>query len=72
MRMNSFVTMNPEHLYGINLRDSGSVRKYTQRLMNDKQEYYRYLLTKMGFREALANAASMVYPMVEKWIGGYE
>ena len=63
-RYQQWQTYNPEHLYPIKLTDADTVRSFSRQLLTDQRLFTRYLLTKMGFREALANAASYVYPLV--------
>jgi len=51
-------------VYPIKLTDADTLRSYSRQLLTDQRLFTRYLLTKMGFREAIANAASYVYPLV--------
>jgi hypothetical protein len=70
--METFITVKPEEAFGINLNNAHSVRSYATKLHNDKNEYARYLLTKMGFRIALAKVGSILYKLLESWITVYK
>ena len=63
-RYQQWQTYNPEHLFPIKLSYAESVRSYSLRMLADERLYTRYLLTKMGFRETIANALSILYPLV--------
>jgi len=70
--LENFITVNPEEAFGINLKQANTVRAFAERLRHDKNEYAVYLLTKMGFRQALAKVGSIVYPLLQNWITIYE
>jgi hypothetical protein len=71
-RYQQWQTYNPEHLYPIKLNDADTIRSYSRQLLADQRLFTRYLLTKMGFREVIANAASFVYPLVQNLLAGYD
>lgn len=70
--MDTFITVKPEEIFGINLNNPHSIRSYANMLHNDKNEYARYLLTKMGFRTSLAKVGSILYNLLSSWISVYK
>jgi hypothetical protein len=72
LRLDNFISVNPHEAFGINLNKASTVLAYANRLKYDKNQYAEYLLTKMGFRQALAKVGSVVYPFLQNWITVYE
>lgn len=72
MRLDNFISVKPQDAFGINLNEASTVLAFAQKLKHNKNQYAQYLLTKMGFRQALAKVGSVIYPFLQNWITVYE
>jgi hypothetical protein len=61
----SFLTINPEELYGIKLGDASSIRKLVAKMQSDSNLFAVYLASKMGYRWLFQQAAGLTYPLAK-------
>ena len=64
IRRQEWIDFNPEKIYNVKLSDSESVRAFSLEMMRDDKSFSRYLLTKMGYREGIADTLSLAYPLI--------
>ena len=72
LQMNNFISNDPNVLFGINIRSANSIKAYVQIMSDNKNEYARYTVARMGYRPELAYLAGATYGLTEVFLMQYK